>query len=342
MTRKCLSLLLCCALILGASQFGINTTIAADIVESGPCVENLTYTLDSDGLLTISGEGVLDGRFSYNPDIKQVIINNGVTSIGHLVFEHCSSLTNVTIPDSVTGIGYGTFSCCSELKSITIPESVRSIGVNAFYSCHGLQSVQFESGDVNISKTAFLCCGNPDTRTVITIPAGKTAVNEEAFRYAYADVHFLGDLPEFKGERDSKYSRNVICYYPCGNETWNTELPETVEWRVAHSWNSGEITKEPTAESDGEKTYTCTVCGETETETIPKSADDYMPGDVDGNGQVLANDARLALRASAKLETLDERQKNAADVDGSGDVLADDARQILRFSAKLQNEFVKK
>nr|MCR5781162.1 hypothetical protein [Clostridia bacterium] len=65
------------------------------------------------------------------------------------------------------------------------------------------------------------------------------------------------------------------------------------------------------------------------------------PGDVDGNGQILADDARLALRASAKLETLTEAQSFAADVDGNGQVLADDARQILRFSAKLQKEFTK-
>lgn len=68
----------------------------------------------------------------------------------------------------------------------------------------------------------------------------------------------------------------------------------------------------------------------------------YTSGDVDGNGDVLANDARLALRYSAKLEKLAEIQIKAADVDGSGDVLANDARQILRYSAKLQHEFVKK
>ncbi len=71
------------------------------------------------------------------------------------------------------------------------------------------------------------------------------------------------------------------------------------------------------------------------------SAPAYAVGDVDGNGQVLANDARLALRASAKLETLDVRQTKAADVDGNGQVLANDARQILRYSAKLQHEFEK-
>ncbi len=64
-------------------------------------------------------------------------------------------------------------------------------------------------------------------------------------------------------------------------------------------------------------------------------------GDVDGNGQILANDARIALRASAKLETLDGKQRYAADVNGDGQVLAGDARQILRYSAKLQKEFEK-
>lgn len=70
-------------------------------------------------------------------------------------------------------------------------------------------------------------------------------------------------------------------------------------------------------------------------------APDYMEGDVDGNGKVLANDARLALRASASLETLEGVAFLAADVDGNGKILANDARQILRFSAQLQTSFDK-
>ncbi len=68
---------------------------------------------------------------------------------------------------------------------------------------------------------------------------------------------------------------------------------------------------------------------------------DFIPGDVDGDGEVIAKDARLALRASASLETLSELAAKAADVDGNGRILANDARQILRFSAKLQKEFDK-
>ena len=65
-------------------------------------------------------------------------------------------------------------------------------------------------------------------------------------------------------------------------------------------------------------------------------------GDITGDGVVLADDARIALRVSAKLEFISHEQVQFIDVDGDGQVLADDARQILRFSAKLQNSFIKK
>lgn len=60
-------------------------------------------------------------------------------------------------------------------------------------------------------------------------------------------------------------------------------------------------------------------------------------GDVNGNGNVLADDARLALRASAQLEFLSGWQLLAADVDGDGKVVAADARKILRVSADLDS-----
>ena len=65
----------------------------------------------------------------------------------------------------------------------------------------------------------------------------------------------------------------------------------------------------------------------------------YAPGDVNNDGDVLANDARLALRASARLEVLDPEAAEAADVNRDGNILADDARQILRYSARLVTEF---
>ena len=71
------------------------------------------------------------------------------------------------------------------------------------------------------------------------------------------------------------------------------------------------------------------VCGVDYVEPVTK-------GDVNGDGKITADDARTALRASAKLENLNDKEKSAADVNGDGKVTADDARSILRKSAKLE------
>ena len=74
---------------------------------------------------------------------------------------------------------------------------------------------------------------------------------------------------------------------------------------------------------------TCTRCGDKET-TI-------MKGDVDNDKAITASDARLALRASVKLETLSAAQMQAADVDKEVGVSASDARLILRVAVKLES-----
>ena len=74
---------------------------------------------------------------------------------------------------------------------------------------------------------------------------------------------------------------------------------------------------------------TMSVCGADYIEPISK-------GDVNGDGKVTADDARKALRASARLENLNEKEKSAADINGDGKVTADDARTILRKSARLE------
>ena len=67
------------------------------------------------------------------------------------------------------------------------------------------------------------------------------------------------------------------------------------------------------------------------------AAKSYRRGDADGNGSVNAKDARLALRVSAKLETLPAAAFSACDLDGNGKISATEARKILRYSAKLES-----
>ena len=70
-----------------------------------------------------------------------LVIPDGVTSIGNSIFRNCSGLTSVTIGDGVTSIGNYAFGYCSSLTSITIPVGVTSIGDWAFYVCSKLKSI---------------------------------------------------------------------------------------------------------------------------------------------------------------------------------------------------------
>ena len=145
------------------------TALAADIVASGTCGaegdgSNLTWTLDSEGVLTISGSGDMHDYIYNSPwhengnQIRSVFMANGVTSIGNFAFYECISLTSMTIPDSVTCIGNCAFNDCSSLASVTIPDSVASIGVYAFCGCTSLKSVTIPDSVTSIGDYAFGFC----------------------------------------------------------------------------------------------------------------------------------------------------------------------------------------
>lgn len=149
-------------------------------IDSGTCGDNLTYTLDNNGVLTISGMGDMqNSSFGWNKNkIKSVIINDGVTSIGDSAFYRCTGLTSVTIPDSIISIGDSAFSSCSGLTSITIPNSVTSIGSSAFSSCSGLTSITIPNSVTSIGDHTFSGCTG---LTSITIPDSITSIGNNAF-----------------------------------------------------------------------------------------------------------------------------------------------------------------
>lgn len=103
------------------------------VIASGSCGadgDNVTYVLTDDGTLTISGSGAMEDYplwYDTSIQIKSVIIEQGVTSIGDGAFAYRSSLASATIPNSVTSIGDEAFSYCSSLNSVTIPNSVTSV-----------------------------------------------------------------------------------------------------------------------------------------------------------------------------------------------------------------------
>lgn len=158
----------------------------------------ITFSFDMEtNTLTIGGTGDMkdfvgstdapwmDKRNS----IQNVIIEDGVTSIGDYAFFDCKNLIEITIPNSVTTIGDSAFSGCSSLSQITIPDSVTSIDRLAFYGC-SLTEITIPNGVAFIDVLAFYACSNLAKITIenpeCTI-ANADSIPEDTMIYGYAD-----------------------------------------------------------------------------------------------------------------------------------------------------------
>ena len=187
--------------------------LAADVVASGTCGaegdgSNLTWTLDSDGLLTISGTGAMkdftsDESFMIFPetpwnqhtnDIHKIVVSDGVTTIGNCAFLACSA-ESILLPDSVERIGDKAFGFTS-ISEIIIPEGVKSIGEYVFSNCN-LVNVTLPNSLESIGESAFFCCMSLQQ---LLIPANVSYIGTLAFEACGSLKEILVD------ERNAAYS----------------------------------------------------------------------------------------------------------------------------------------
>ena len=148
---------------------------------------SLSWSLDTDGKLTISGTGAMsvfkesstNAWRAYKTSIKTVEIAHGVTSIANFAFYECTSLTDITIPNTVTSIGRYAFYFCELLSSITMPDNLKSIGDNAFSHCISLVgTIDFPNNVSVIPDFAFFGC---QSLTGITLSENTTTIGIGAF-----------------------------------------------------------------------------------------------------------------------------------------------------------------
>ena len=196
-----------------------DTKVDDGLIDSGTFGENVTWTLDNEGVLTISGTGAMQGRLrsSKSEYIVSVVIESGVTSIsscafeglkklesvevsdsvksiGESAFQNCSSLVDINIPNGVTKIDNYVFKNCTSLVSIEMPDSVKSIGESAFFCCESLTSVKISENVTYIKDYAFYGC---DSLKSVYIPGSITKIKEFVFSNCSSleDVEIADGVP---------------------------------------------------------------------------------------------------------------------------------------------------
>ena len=127
----------------------------ASIVEGGSY-----YYRDSYSSYYTSNDMIGGHMFYYCANLQDIVLPEGVTSIGETAFCVCFSLTSIGIPESVTSIGDNAFLGCSSLTSIDIPEGVTSIRFATFSNCSSLTSIAIPEGVTSIGKRAFSGCSS--------------------------------------------------------------------------------------------------------------------------------------------------------------------------------------
>ena len=238
-------------------------------VASGTCGDNLTWTLDADGVLTISGEGAMyDYSFGtapwndYRDQILSAVVKDGVMSIGSYAFNKCSSLVSIDLPDSVTSIGESAFSQCSSLASIDLPDSLTFIDEYAFSDCCSLTSIDLPDsltligycvfeGCSNLASIAFPDCLNSissyafkncSSLTSIDLPAGLTSISDRAFYNcsSLTEITFSGSAPQIG--INAFYGVTTTAYYPAGDASWTEEAKQnyggTITWEAYDNGDS--------------------------------------------------------------------------------------------------------
>lgn len=246
------------------------------------------------------------GRCAFGDNsFASLTIPDSVTSIGEKAFWRCEQLTTVTLPNSITSIGEEAFYWCRSLTSITIPDRVTRIGPKAFYHCLGLSSITLPKSLQSIADSSFGDCenlesvfykGSQEEWDKVVVGRGNVALNNATVIVNFTCAHTWNSGTVTKAATCKETGVKTYTCTGCsatrtediaktnnhsyggwtdlgnGNHKHTCSVCQKEETK-AHTWNGGTVTKAASCKENGVKTYTCTTCNATKTETIAKTTD---------------------------------------------------------------------
>jgi len=113
--------------------------------------DNISYTVDENGVLKITGSGELTSLDVDKTSVKEVYISDGITSIGNDVFSGMTAVRKVELPETLISIGEKAFAGCTSIDELEIPDSVKEIADSAFESWEEAQKIIAEWYEGSVS-----------------------------------------------------------------------------------------------------------------------------------------------------------------------------------------------
>ena len=119
----------------------------SDVVAAGQCGEDVYYIRYADGHVLLQGSGATydysdestpKSVFYNMPEIKSVIVQEGITKLGNALFYRCQNMQTISLPSTLTELGYrifaqgsGGFQSYGGLTELTLPAGIQKLGGNA-------------------------------------------------------------------------------------------------------------------------------------------------------------------------------------------------------------------
>lgn len=248
-----------------ANPFQAVMTQGVAAIESGtlitsyePGVESITYEIQDEGTLTIKGEGELSvvdldspsSTFEGRQDIKKVVVEEGITSIGGFFFKNCANIAEIEFPQTLKSINGGAFVNLDALKQISIPDGVTEIGIYVFSNCNNLTEIHGMNGVKTITQAFGVSNGDELLETSLdttneyvlnydwTTYGRKIKENKEWY-YSEEDESFVADTNQIGSVVDD--------YYKIWSQ--DVEIPvvgEDIKQGVESQWKTADASNEDT------------------------------------------------------------------------------------------------
>lgn len=160
------------------------TPVAAD-AEQGWSLQDGTLVISAQGAMQDYSAAAQTPWFKDRAEIRKIVVQQGVTTIGDYAFYGCENVTSVTLPDTVTQIGKLAFYGCKALRTLTVPDSVLVVEDYAFAKA-GLQSIVFR-GSAPVLGAGIFAGLNAEVR----YPAEAAGWTEEVRQSYTGSVNWL-------------------------------------------------------------------------------------------------------------------------------------------------------